>query len=162
MPARGRCGDGSLRGKMPSCWQSSEMEDQIARYRELIVFSAVVVGLLVPCSLKSQFRTQLHRRAQPMAPHDRILRILGGEISALSFLIVEKVAAKRQEVMRGEFLLQKVDDRIFGSRATLLSRKTIRPIGSLLRRDHTAASRYVAFIHVPGFGRHMHRLRSEE
>jgi len=43
-------------------------------------------------------------------------------VPTLAFLVVEKVTAKRQKVMRREFLLQEIDYCIFGSGAPLLPR----------------------------------------
>ena len=57
-------------------WQQrpmSKMQDQIAGHRKLILPSAVVVGLLIPGALETQFRTQLDGGADPMTPHDRVL-----------------------------------------------------------------------------------------
>src|SRR5579862_6243088 len=94
-----------------------------------------------------------------MTPGDGVLRVSGRIARALAFLVIEKVTAKRNEVMQRQFLLQEIDHRIFGSSAALLSRQAVYGIGAFFRRNTTSKSGYVALIHVPGLGRHMYRFR---
>ena len=51
----------------------SKVENQIARHCKLIMPSTIVICLLIPGALETQFRTQLDRCADPMTPHDRVL-----------------------------------------------------------------------------------------
>ena len=74
--------------------QHQKMKDQIAGRSELIVLSPVVVGLLIPRALKTQLRTYLNRGADPVTPHDRVLRVFGRISRALPFFVVEKIAAE--------------------------------------------------------------------
>jgi hypothetical protein len=51
----------------------SKVENQVARHCKLIMPLTVVICLVIPGALETQFRTQLDRCADPMAPHDRVL-----------------------------------------------------------------------------------------
>ena len=51
----------------------SKVENQIARHGKLIMPSTVVICLVIPGALETQFRTQLDRCADPMTPHDCVL-----------------------------------------------------------------------------------------
>src|SRR5579863_9798797 len=94
-----------------------------------------------------------------MAPHDGVLRVLSCVAGALAFLVVEKVAAKREKIMRREFLLQKADRGIFGCRAALLSCEAIRSVRTGFWPNTTAHCRHVALIHIPALARNMDGLR---
>ncbi len=99
----------------------SKMKNQIARHSKLVMPSSVVVSPRIPGALETQLRSQLDRTADPMAPHDRVLRVPARVTSTLTFFVVEKIAAKRQEIVNRQFLLKKIHRRIFWSSATLFS-----------------------------------------
>ena len=52
---------------------ASKVENQIAGHGKLIVSSTMVVSLLIPGTLETQFRTYLDRCADPMTPRDGVL-----------------------------------------------------------------------------------------
>src|SRR5580698_6086067 len=77
----------------------SKVVNQIAGHGKLILPTAIVVRLLIPGTLETDLGSNLNRRTDPMAPHDRVLRVFGRVTGALAFLVVEEVAAEREKVM---------------------------------------------------------------
>src|ERR1700722_11075316 len=80
--------------------RKSKVKNQIGRDRKLVVPSPIVIGLRVPGTFETQLGPQLNRAANPMAPHDGVLRVAGRVTGALTFFVIQEIATKRNKVVR--------------------------------------------------------------
>src|SRR5258708_16114673 len=146
---------------MTSGWKCSglKVKDEVAGYGELILLRAVVVSVAVPGAVEAHFGTDLDGAADPVAPHEGVLRVAVDETGALAFFVVEKVAAEAEEVVGRELLLEVVDDGVLGRGAALPAGQAVGAVGVGLRLDGAADGGGFGLIHVPGLGGDVDGLR---
>src|ERR1700720_365369 len=106
----------------------------------------VVVSLPVPGSLETHLGTNLHCGADPMTPHDCVLRVSGRVARTLPFFVVEKISSKGEEVMRRQFLLQEIHHGILGSRAPLFAHEAVSSVRASFWMNVACDGRHVALI----------------
>ena len=91
----------------------------------------------------------------PCPAHQRRIYVAGLKAGSLTFHVIQKVGAKRNEMFGGEFLFEVVDHGPLRRKTADLARGTDRAASAFIRRQRTRDAVHAAVIHVPGLGSHM-------
>lgn len=94
-----------------------ELVDEVSSEEELVAGGAVVVTGAIPTVVEAELGAEHDGGAEVPGHVERVLGVLAGDAGALTFLVVEQVAAEADHHVRIDFAIDVVDDGVLGREA---------------------------------------------